>query len=539
MAANTGEGWKNANLRTQFLKKLSKAGVTPWGRLFHSMRASRQTELERDFPLHVVCSWLGNSPKVANRSYLLTTETDFEKAMSESGTESGTVNRRDNEKSGTFCGTVGSLNEPQAQEESPVNHRENVTFPKELAVNSTDGEEAERIRLPYTGSDILRTPSGLDTLFLTWQTDPTSTILIQWIGPKGLNPGIQYSALSDSLWLNGLVVEKPYPGTELVVYRCHLSELKPETEYQFQIVGCSDESFRFRTMPKKLTNTFQFVSGGDCATNSHATSNNLNAAKQDPHFVLLGGDLAYDDGRNPKTFARFLQNYRKCLVDTQGRLIPMISCIGNHEVQGGFLGTREGAPSYLSVFDGLFSERTYGVLDFGDYMSVVLSDSGHIAPIVGEQTEWMEHVLADRRERPHLIVANHVPAYTTSRTPPSESGQNGPGAQQRLHWCPLFEKYGVDFVLEHHDHTFKRTFPLVDGRKHKDGVVYLGDGSWGQLNSVTDLEKRPYLAKVSESYHMSIHRLEGDQRFHIAMDEHGKIADVYLTRGKRVSTGGH
>ncbi len=80
-AANTGVGWRNANLRTQFLKKLKKAKVEPWARLFHSMRASRQTELERQFPLSVVCAWLGNSPKVAQKSYLLVTESDWEKAQ--------------------------------------------------------------------------------------------------------------------------------------------------------------------------------------------------------------------------------------------------------------------------------------------------------------------------------------------------------------------------------------------------------------------------------------------------------------------------
>ena len=42
--------------------------------------ASRQTELQREFPLHVVCSWLGNSPRIAQQSYLLVTEEDFAKA---------------------------------------------------------------------------------------------------------------------------------------------------------------------------------------------------------------------------------------------------------------------------------------------------------------------------------------------------------------------------------------------------------------------------------------------------------------------------
>jgi hypothetical protein len=55
-------------------------GVSGWPRLFHSMRASRQTELQREFPLHVVCSWLGNSPRIAQQSYLLVTEDDFARA---------------------------------------------------------------------------------------------------------------------------------------------------------------------------------------------------------------------------------------------------------------------------------------------------------------------------------------------------------------------------------------------------------------------------------------------------------------------------
>jgi len=59
---------------------LRRAGVSGWPRLFHSMRASRQTELQREFPLHVVCSWLGNSPRIAQQSYLLVTEDDFAKA---------------------------------------------------------------------------------------------------------------------------------------------------------------------------------------------------------------------------------------------------------------------------------------------------------------------------------------------------------------------------------------------------------------------------------------------------------------------------
>ena len=44
----------------------------------------------------------------------------------------------------------------------------------------------------------------------------------------------------------------------------------------------------------------------------------------------------------------------------------------------------------------------------------------------------------------------------------------------------------MDAVLEHHDHTFKRTHPLKDGMKDKYGVPYLGDGSWGQVRTPID-----------------------------------------------------
>jgi hypothetical protein len=55
-AANVAMGWKNANLRSELTRLLCRAGVSSWPRLFHAMQASRRTELQRKFPLHVVCS---------------------------------------------------------------------------------------------------------------------------------------------------------------------------------------------------------------------------------------------------------------------------------------------------------------------------------------------------------------------------------------------------------------------------------------------------------------------------------------------------
>lgn len=70
------------NLRTTMLKIIRRAGLEPWERVFHNLRASRQTELAKTFPAHVVCEWMGNSEAVADEHYLHTTEDDFERALS-------------------------------------------------------------------------------------------------------------------------------------------------------------------------------------------------------------------------------------------------------------------------------------------------------------------------------------------------------------------------------------------------------------------------------------------------------------------------
>ena len=87
-AADTATGWRNCNLRTQFGRILKKAGLESWPRLFHAMRASRETELAANYPVHVVTAWLGNTPRIALKHYLMTTETDFDRAAG-GGAESG------------------------------------------------------------------------------------------------------------------------------------------------------------------------------------------------------------------------------------------------------------------------------------------------------------------------------------------------------------------------------------------------------------------------------------------------------------------
>lgn len=75
-----------ANLRTQMLRILKRARIAHWPKLFQNLRSSRETELMAVYPAHVVCAWLGNTPKVAMKHYLQVTEEDYRKA-SESPTD--------------------------------------------------------------------------------------------------------------------------------------------------------------------------------------------------------------------------------------------------------------------------------------------------------------------------------------------------------------------------------------------------------------------------------------------------------------------
>lgn len=57
------------------------AGIPLWPRPWQNMRATRETELLESFPLQVVSSWLGHSPKVALTHYAQTTKEHVARAV--------------------------------------------------------------------------------------------------------------------------------------------------------------------------------------------------------------------------------------------------------------------------------------------------------------------------------------------------------------------------------------------------------------------------------------------------------------------------
>ncbi len=83
LQADSAGGWKNSNLRTRFYKMVRRAGLEPWPKPFHAMRASCETDLlEMKYPLQTVARWMGHSPKVAVANYLRVLQVHFDRATS-------------------------------------------------------------------------------------------------------------------------------------------------------------------------------------------------------------------------------------------------------------------------------------------------------------------------------------------------------------------------------------------------------------------------------------------------------------------------
>jgi len=102
----------NANLRTQLARIIKRAGLTPWSKLFQNCRSTRQTELAEEFPMQVVCAWIGNSQPVAAKHYLQVTEDHYRKAAQNpaqhpaESPRTGSQGSRDERTEPAFCGLV-------------------------------------------------------------------------------------------------------------------------------------------------------------------------------------------------------------------------------------------------------------------------------------------------------------------------------------------------------------------------------------------------------------------------------------------------
>jgi acid phosphatase type 7 len=373
-------------------------------------------------------------------------------------------------------------------------------------------------------------------LYLTWQRDPTTTMTIDW-HTVTVDPArtLFYRRADEPGWNRIGAHSFPFPFSERTIHRVELTGLKPASLYQFRF-GSNSRTYSFRTMPVDLTAPVRFVVGGDTRhRKAWMEETNQQALRQDPDFVVWGGDLAYADGRPDRLnrWEEWFDAIRNTLITDAGRVIPILVTIGNHEVRGGYYfndrsfafdaASREWLAPYFYTLFAMPGQPGYNVLDFGEYLSVVLLDSNHTNPVGGVQRDWLAQVLTNRQHVPHLFPVYHVTAY------PSHRPFHGRTESQiRLHWVPLFESMGRRVAFENHDHTYKRTHPILRGEVHPDGVVYVGDGAWGvRTRRVHPPARTWYLKRAISTRHLIVVTLHGNLQQYRVLSSRGETIDEF------------
>ncbi|HYW32841.1 MAG TPA: fibronectin type III domain-containing protein [Gemmatimonas sp.] len=384
-------------------------------------------------------------------------------------------------------------------------------------------------------------------VFVTWDGNPSTTVSIDW----HLLGGMDITAVETRLpgaarWTRHTGASFQFPHSTRTVRRARVTGLRPGTEYELRI-GAS-RVYRYRTMPATLTRPVRFATGGDTqASDATFGATNRMVAKQNVDFVLLGGDLAYSNG-DPRLVDReelWFETVTRTLVTAEGRLIPVIAAIGNHEVFSNRdtteatrlmvqrTGVQLGDATWYRRLHAHAKDRQYGVVDVGDYMSLVLLNTAHTAPIAGVQTEWLRETLSARRSVPHVFPVYHVPGYPSVRAFEASNS-----TAVRENWAPLFEGANVRAAFENHDHAYKRTHPLRSGKRDSTGVVYMGDGSWGAGPRPVGRDHKepvPYLEKTESVNHAIIVTIDKSSARMVVLDSAAAVVDSVTVSRRSVS----
>jgi len=376
-------------------------------------------------------------------------------------------------------------------------------------------------------------------VYLLWQRDPTTTMTVNWYHTSATERQLRYRAPGATSWNTLTASTQAFPHTERSIHTAEITGLTPDTNYEFQVDGYA-ETFKFRTMPTTLSRPVTLGVGGDVGIGAIPDAMTAAISAKDPDFLVVGGDHAYEDAKaeNFWMWYQYMESWFRHARSPDGRMIPLVVGIGNHEVLYGyganhpdFDNTASWRDRYASYYYRTFAfpgpQTPYGALDFGNYLSLLLTDTEHSSPVItgsDVQTQWLAAALNARRTVPHLLPVNHVPAYTSFRPFSDATSQ-----RLRQHWVPLFEGAGVQTVFEHHDHTFKRTKPLLGGVENPNGIRYVGDGLWG-IGSRTPDTSRPYLEVANDKHHVHLVTITSTNRTIEAVDRQGNFFGGRLTQ---------
>jgi acid phosphatase type 7 len=250
-----------------------------------------------------------------------------------------------------------------------------------------------------------------------------------------------------------------------------LTGLTPRTKY-FYRVTC--EQGDQKLVSKLLTfqtaggpdDAYSFAVIGDTQKNPVITGKVADQMwARRPDFVLHMGDVV-DKGSDPLQWTDEL--FKPCR-ELFSR-VCVYPCIGNHEANHA---------NYYKYF-ALPKPEFYYTFRYNNAQFFVIDTNKSPKP-GDEQYQWLERALLASKAT-WKICYHHHPCYSSDsddygNTWKDTSKLTDPRAQ---HLIPLYEKYGVDLVMNGHIHLYERTHPIRQGKVDSDrGIVHITSGGGG------------------------------------------------------------
>ena len=338
--------------------------------------------------------------------------------------------------------------------------------------------------VPFPAATLTRGP------YLQWVT--TDSIVVAWETDRPSHSEVAYGETETY----GARVSSPAMGARHAVT---LTGLGSHTSYHYRVESGGaplSGDATFRTAPEPDEAQFTFVAFGDTRT-QHRVHRAVveRIVGLAPDFVLHTGDLVAEGG-SADEWETFFEIERELMAQA-----PMFPALGNHE---------RNSREYFDLFYLPGNERWYA-FDYGNARFVCLQVDGtaRFAPR-SEQYAWLEETLAANTQR-WLFVAFHVPPYT------SAAGGRLEGVVRET-LTPLFERYGVDVVLNGHQHNYERN--------EVNGVTYVVTAGGG-APLYAAVGREPTQAAFALAHHFVVLRIDGSRLHGTAISGTGEVLDEF------------